>query len=178
MKKFLAIMLAMLCICTMGVAATGDVDGTSAADTSDTADVLYAVNEGYTWSIHADIDFGEDAGVNSYVERLVDENNDDAIISVSRNIIAHGKKLQISIASANGFKVKTAANDELSYEVRKNNASGAALAANDSVLEVAAGTNTGSQALYFKLTTSAAAAEVAGNYSDTLTYTAAIVDQA
>ena len=173
MKKFLALMLAMFCICTLGVAA---IDGDSSADTSDTADVLYAVNEGYTWSIHADIDFGEDAGINNFVERLVDENEDDAIIAVSKNIIAHGKKLSISIASANGFKVKTALNDELNYEVRKNNASGAALAANDPVLEVAAGTNTGSQPLYFKLTTTSATAEVAGNYSDTLTYTAAIID--
>ena len=169
MKKFLAILMAVMCVCTLGVAAEDpDTKG---------ANVLYDVNQKYTWSIHSDIDFGDDAGINRTVERLVDIEDADAKVAVSENVIAHGKRLSITIASANGFQVKTAANDALNYEVRLGNASGAALVNNAEVLGVNAGTNAGEQALYFKLTTTTATAEVAGNYSDALTYTASIIDQ-
>ena len=52
-----------------------------------------------------------------------------------------------------------------------------AVGVNGTVLEVAAGTNTGETKMDFKLSTTTKAAEVAGNYTGTITYTSSIVNQ-
>jgi hypothetical protein len=165
MKKLLVAMVAMLCLCVVGVAAD---------DTKD-ADVLYGVTESYDWSIHADINFGTDIADDTVVGIGVDEEDDDAIVSISNNRISHGKKLSISIASTNGFAMKTADNDSIAYTVNKGVSydASAVLANNGVVLEVAAGIPSGEQALFFQMRT--AATQIAGNYSDTLTYTANII---
>jgi len=174
MKKFLAILMAVFCVCSLGVAA---IDGDSSASTSGTADVIYGVTEGYTWTMHARIDFGTDAGINQTIGKTVDIEDSAAKITITKNVIEGGKKLQISIASANGYKLVSDNDDELAYTVNKGAEfdSAAILGQNASVLELPSGQAVPvEQALYFQLITPDGQ-EVAGNYSDTLTYTAAIV---
>ena len=172
MKKFLTIMLAMLCICTMGIAADPDTKTTT---------VEYAVDSAYTWAIHDGIDFGSNLGVghnDATSSQTAQIDSADNGVTVSQNIIDDGKKLQITVIGANmssdQYRVVNGST-YLNYAISKNSDMSSPLGANAVVLEVAAGTNTGNQALYFRLNTGSAAAEVAGSYLDTLTYTAAIV---
>ncbi len=166
MKKLLSILMVALCVLTLGVAAEDpDTKG---------ANVQYRVNESYTWAVHADIDFGANAGVNQTVNRNAAIEGGDAVgVAVTENVISDGKKLQIKVASQNNWRV---VNGSTSLAYTATPAGGSALANNDTVLEVPAGTNTGSKAIAFSLNTGSATAEVAGNYLDVLTYTAAIVD--
>ena len=184
----MAVLMATLCVLTMGVAA---IDGTSAQFTDDNTDVLYEVTEGYTWNIHAAIDFGRDAGIDGNGENAHLSRPDNSV-AVTKNIIADGKKLQITINAssykdrekttlkeANVFKI---ANGESQLAYTVTGATKGLLAINGVVLEVAAGTNTGSEALTFALDTSKLAgaqsnlaAEVAGQYTGVVTYTANIV---
>ncbi|MBR3250947.1 MAG: hypothetical protein IKF80_04500 [Erysipelotrichaceae bacterium] len=173
MKKFLAIMIAVLCLCTMGVAADPDTKTTT---------VEYEVDSGYTWAIHDGIDFGSNLGVghndatSSQTAQIDSADNGVAVLS---NVIDDGKKLQITVIganmSSNQYRVVNGST-YLNYAISKNADMSSPLVANAVVLEVAAGTNTGNQALYFRLNTGSATAEVAGSYLDTLTYTATIVD--
>ena len=197
MKKFLAIMLAVLCICTMGIAAT-DIQGGGTNDdpTYDSTDVLYEVSEGYIWNIHAAIDFGDDAGVASTAAQLTVE---DQTVAVTRNIIGDGKKLQITIdayscsddqgtkKTDHVFQVANG-NSQLAYTVTGDTAGAlvcnGGAAGNGVVLEVNAGTNQGSEDLTFVLATnrlvggsSDLLSEVAGSYYGKVAYTAAIVNQ-
>ena len=189
MKKFLAILMAVMCVCTMGVAAeSGAINSTESSD--DSASVLYQVNSGYTWSIHSDIDFGDDAGIDG-LGANADLEIDAQTVAVTRNIIPDGKKLRITIdayscdalgtkKTDNVFQVANG-NSQLAYTVNNGTAD---LAIGGTVLDVAAGTNTGSQALTFTLDTSKLAgaasnlaAEVAGDYHGKVVYTATVVAQ-
>ena len=170
MKKVLTIVATLLCaFCFIAPIKASE------ADTKDTT-VLYQVSESYEWGIHAAIDFGDDAGGGQSVSRTVDDQNAAAKVYVTKNVIEPGKKLNIAISSANNFALKSNANITGGTYTVKKSADGAALANNASVLEVAAGTNAGEQSLIFELTT--AAVEIVGNYSDSLTYTATIVNAA
>jgi len=169
MKKVLTLMVVALCsICLLNPVSASEPD-------SKGANVTYQVTESYDWNIHADIDFGQDAGVNQTISKTQDSLGNAAAVAVTQNRIADGKKIEIRIASVNGFKVVNG-NTSLDYTVKKSG-DVAALAANAVVLAVNAGTNTGSQALEFALNTGSATAEVAGTYLDALTYSAAIVNQ-
>ena len=95
MKKFLTIMLAMLCICTMGIAADPDTKTTT---------VEYAVDSAYTWAIHDGIDFGSNLGVghnDATSSQTAQIDSADNGVTVSQNIIDDGKKLQITVIGAN-----------------------------------------------------------------------------
>jgi hypothetical protein len=169
MKKVLTLLTAVLCtFCLFSTVSAAE------ADTKNTQ-VQYQVTEAYEWDIHANINFGSNAGVGQSIERTKDSADNDAEISVTGTRIADGKKLVISISSANTFHVVNGGTS-LAYTVKKS-AAGAALANGDSVLELNAGAAGGSQGLIFTLNTGSSAGEVAGSYSDTLTYTATIQNQ-
>lgn len=155
-----------------------DVTGTTNS-TSASTDVKYEVNQGYTWSIHSEIDFGKDAGTSKTVEKA---NN---TVSVSNNIIPEGKKLQITVKGNNGgsdtastgngeFAILSGSNTRLTYTIKSGETN---FSSGDSILDVNAGTNTDSKALTFTLSTTTGAAEVAGSYTGKVIYTANIVDQ-
>lgn len=112
--------------------------------------------------VHTDIDFGKNAGVNQTVNKTAELSDDSLLgVRVNSNVIPDSTKLVISMDSNNTFKVVNG-NTSLSYTVSKTSG-GDALEASDSILEVPAGTNTGSQALYFELdTTNGGSSEVAG----------------
>ena len=194
MKKFLAIMLTVLCICTLGVAA---IDGQGDSTTSDNTDVLYEVTEGYTWNIHAAINFGKDAaidGSNSGSDKTGHLVIEDQAVAVTKNIIRDGKKLKISIGAYscdsegvkktdNVFQVANG-NSQLAYSVvgKTGDFKEGAIAIGNTILEVAAGVNTGAEHMTFTLDTSKLAgaaqnlaSEVAGNYYGKVVYTAQIV---
>lgn len=140
----------------------------AAEDTKETT-TKYKVAEGYEWDIHTEVDFGKDKGVNQ--TSTVDKSYG---VNVSKNVIGDGKILTISLDADNDFQVVNGSTS-LSYTVAKDGETDK-LGAGSEVLAVPSGTNTGSQDLEFVLSTSKGEAEVAGKYSDTIKYVAAIVD--
>ena len=144
-KKAAALLLAAslaVSVCAMPVFATGTtpvVNGTNVQDTGETIDsnktgtaneactkLTYEVTEGYKWSIPADIDFGNNKGVNQDVTPI---NSPKTTVTVSDCKIKNGKTLHIdmkgngggdaTIPSGNGeFKIKSAEEEKLDYEVK------------------------------------------------------------
>lgn len=155
---------------TMNVFAQ-DVTGTTDS-TSATTDVKYLVEDSYKWSIHPGIDFGKNAGINQHVAK---EGNN---VQVTENIIPEGKKLNIKVAGsgdAGAFTITNGGTEVLTYHA--NNGGAEDIAVNGDVLNVNSGTNTGETTMKFTLDTTTKAAEVAGHYNGTLTYTASIINQ-
>ncbi|MBR0419247.1 MAG: hypothetical protein IJI66_08765 [Erysipelotrichaceae bacterium] len=150
MKKIIAILLVLMSLCSV----------VSADDTKTTV-VNYTPTQGYVWNISANNITLTSSGVNMSV-------------SAQEVRIASGKKLSISVASANGWKLMYST-DEISYTLAK----GATTVTNNTeVLSVAAGsysTTPTSQQLDFTLgsTSSVLYSEA---YTDTLTFTAEIVN--
>lgn len=155
---------------TMNVFAQ-EVTGTT-EPTSATTDVKYLVEDSYKWSIHPEIDFGKNAGINQHVAK---EGNN---VQVTENIIPEGKKLNIKVAGsgdAGAFTITNGGTEVLAYHA--NNGGSEDIAVNGDVLNVNSGTNTGETTMKFTLDTTTKAAEVAGHYNGTLTYTASIINQ-
>lgn len=155
---------------TMNVFAQ-EVTGTT-EPTSATTDVKYLVEDSYKWSIHPEIDFGKNAGINQHVAK---EGNK---VEVTENIIQEGKKLNIKVAGsgdAGAFTITNGGTEVLVYHA--NNGGTEDIAVNGDVLNVNSGTNTGETTMKFTLDTTTKAAEVAGHYNGTLTYTASIINQ-
>lgn len=172
MKCRKGLVAGVVAVCMMGAmgvnAFAADINGTSAQDTTASTTVKYEVTEGYTWSIHSEIDFGKNAGANS---KTVEKTGNT--VSVSKNIIPDGKTLKITVKGSgeNGeYQIKNG-NTILNYTIKTDSTE---IATGGNVLSVAAGTNADSKALTFTLTTGKGTAEVAGNYTGTVTYTASI----
>lgn len=162
--------LATVAAPTMNVFAQ-EVTGTT-EPTSATTDVKYLVEDSYKWSIHPEIDFGKNAGINQHVAK---EGNN---VEVTENIIPEGKKLNIKVAGsgdAGAFTITNGGAEVLTYHA--NNGGSEDIAVNGDVLNVNSGTNTGETTMKFTLDTTTKAAEVAGHYNGTLTYTASIINQ-
>lgn len=148
-----------------------EVTGTT-EPTSATTDVKYLVEDSYKWSIHPEIDFGKNAGINQHVAK---EGNN---VKVTENIIPEGKKLNIKVAGsgdAGAFTITNGGAEVLAYHA--NNGGAEDIAVNGDVLNVNSGTNTGETTMKFTLDTTTKTAEVAGHYNGTLTYTASIINQ-
>ena len=164
MKKFKNLLLAGATALATVVAPTmnvfaQEVTGTT-EPTSATTDVKYLVEDSYKWSIHPEIDFGKNAGINQHVAK---EGNN---VEVTENIIPEGKKLNIKVAGSG---------DAGAFTITNGGAED--IAVNGDVLNVNSGTNTGETTMKFTLDTTTKAAEVAGHYNGTLTYTASIINQ-
>ena len=139
-----------------------------AEEDTKTTNVKYSVTAGYDWSIHSEVDFGNDSGVNQTIEKA------ENAVKVTKNVIPDGTALSISVAGSGeqgAFVIKNG-NTALTYTVwdSENN-----IEAKNVVLTVAAGTNTGSKNLTYRLTTGTGSAEVAGTYEGTVTYTASVI---
>ena len=176
MKNFKNLLLAGATVLATVVAPTMNVfaqDVTGTTDpTSATTDVKYLVEDSYKWSIHPEIDFGKNAGINQHVAK---EGNN---VEVTENIIPEGKKLNIKVAGsgdAGAFTITNGGAEVLTYHA--NNGGAEDIAVNGDVLNVNSGTNTGETTMKFTLDTTTKAAEVAGHYNGTLTYTASIINQ-
>lgn len=165
-----ATVLAALAAPTMNVFAQ-EVTGTT-EPTIATTNVNYLVEGSYKVLIHADIYFGKNAGINQHVAK---EGNK---VQVTENIIPEGKKLNIKVAGSGeegAFTITNGGTEVLTYHA--NNGGAEDIAVNGDVLNVNAGTNTGETTMKFTLDTTTKAAEVAGQYNGTLTYTTSIINQ-
>lgn len=161
-KKLLAAIMAAAMVIPMGTASAF-----AANEPSQSTNVKYEVTQGYEWTIHSEIDFGKDAGVNKTVTK---EKN---TVSVDKNVIPDGTKLNITVAGSGTDGAFTIANGatKLNYTIKNGSTN---IATGGTVMDVAAGTDTSSADLTFTLTTGNGSAEVAGKYTGTVTYTAAI----
>lgn len=171
-NKVLAAALATAMIVPVGAgnvfAATGTIE-----NTTETTNVKYTVTQGYEWSIHSEIDFGKDKGIKKTSE--VNSNNP---VKVTKNIIPEGQMLKITVegsGTAKAFTINNGKTETLGYDV--NNGGDDNLTTGGTVLTVNAGTNDASKNMKFTLHTTNKAAEVAGTYNGTVTYTASIVSQ-
>lgn len=172
-----ATVLALMSIGTPRVLAEEPV-ATVALEESKSAELKYVVDEVYEWNIHSGIDFGKNKGFDRYA--VVKSN----VVAVTKNVLAEGNKLVIKVKGSgtnNAFTINNGGNQTLSYKI--NNGEGS-LEVNDTVLEVASGTNEVFKALSFTLHTrnfgelagivGPLPAEIAGSYNGTVTYTAEI----
>ena len=158
------------------VMAAEPVNSDSAAPTTQETTLKYVVGSHYKWSIHADIDFGKNAGVNETVNGTVTDKSDQKV-KVLENVIEEGKKLHITAAGSGtdeAFSVTNGSSTVLNYAVKSGEK---AVAVDGDVLDVAAGVNTGETAMDFKLSTTTDTAEKAGTYTGTITYSASVVAQ-
>ena len=155
-------------------AVTGTTDQTTAS-----ADVKYTVTQGYEWTIHSEINFGQDKGVGE--DGIVAKESN--AVTVLKNIIPSGKNLVITVVGSGkdgAFTITNAtdggsATTVLPYSVAKKGTDASTdIQPKGTVLTVAAGKNTDSADLTFTLAARLGTAEVAGSYKGTVTYTASI----
>lgn len=176
MKNFKNLLLAGATVLATVVAPTMNVFAQEATGTTEpttaTTEVKYLVEDSYKWSIHSEIDFGKNAGINQHVAK---EGNK---VEVTENIIPEGKKLNIKVAGsgdAGAFTITNGGTEVLAYHA--NNGGSDDIAVNGDVLNVNSGVNTGETTMKFTLDTTTKAAEVAGHYNGNLTYSASIINQ-
>lgn len=185
-KKAAALLLAAslaVSVCATPVfAADKVVSSTTHSDLKDSAivNVEYKVETTYTWEIHADIDFGNAAGVNKEVAK------DSNIVTVKANTIPENMKLKITVEGSGEqddahenhkkFTIKNgdSGTEVLGYKVAKEDTT--EINPGDTVLEVRSGTPSGSATLKYTLHTTTKDAEVAGTYKGTVTYTSEVVN--
>lgn len=149
----------------------GGVTAFAADEPENETEVKYEVEQTYEWSIHPAINFGKNVGSKSTKEVP------DQKVTVSKNVLSEDKKLHIVVKGSgtdDAFSITNGKTEVLSYAI---NDGAADLAVGGTVLDVAAGTNTGEKALKFTLSTANRDAELAGSYSGTVTYTASVIDQ-
>ena len=172
MKKNNAILAGVAAVAlaaAMAAVTTADENTTDEVQTT----VKYKVTEGYSWTVPTSVDFGADATVSKTKVGTIEGN--EGKVSVTKNVIEDGKALKITAkgSGANGeFQVANGSTTR-GYTIKVGDATDG-LAVDGEVLSVPAGTNTGEAALAFTLSTTTGSAEVAGNYTGTVTYTAAI----
>lgn len=136
-------------------------------ETGKNTTINYVVAESYTWSAPADFSFTQN----------VNSESKNGTVSVTKNVIGSKKKIQIGVDPNATFELADTADatNKRTYTLKKNDASQTALAKGSTVLEVNAGTNTGSQGVIFGL--NGVSVQKAGTYNGTLNFTAKIVAQ-
>lgn len=141
-----------------------------AAESGDKSTTLnYQVSSSYDWIIHSSIDFGADAGPSTTVERT--ENNQ---VKVLKNVIPEDYYLCIRVKNKdeNGKLVLTNGKSEnLLCDVGWKDKD---ISWGDSLIHLAAGENTATQEMAFRLNTKKGSAEVAGEYNGTVVYEATV----
>ena len=174
-EKVLSAALAASMVVPMAMPVVATEVNLAVQDTQSTT-LKYEVGSHYTWQIHTAIDFGQNKGVGKKVAGTVTDSSEQKV-KVTENVISEGQKLHITAAGSGvekAFTFTNGGNELLSYAVKSGEN---AVDVNGDVLDVAAGTNTGETTMGFELTTTDKAAEVAGTYNGTITYTASIVAQ-
>ena len=145
-----------------------------AAESGDKSTTLnYQVSSSYDWIIHSAIDFGADAGPSTTVERT--ENNQ---VKVLENVIPENYYLCIRVKNKdeNGKLVLTNGKSEnLLCDVGWKDED---VSWGNSLIHLAAGENTATQEMCFRLNTKKSSAEVAGEYNGTVVYEATVEEPA
>lgn len=151
--------------------------------------LTYSVTETYKWNIPSDISFGNDKGVNQEVTPV---NTPKTTVGVSGCKIKNGKTLHINmkgngggdgnVTSGNGeFKIKSAEEEKLDYEVKSGDTEAAintTVTSGADVLTLDAGNDTLTKYLSFTLKTATGsnASEKAGVYRGYAIFTAQLKD--
>lgn len=207
-KKAAALLLAAslaVSVCATPVFAAGTPPVTNGTNVQDTTGenitapteqkqactkLTYEVTEGYTWSIPSDIDFGRDKGVN---QDVTPTGTSKTTVTVSACKIKNGKTLHIdmkgngggdtNVTTGNGeFKIKSAEDEKLDYEVKSGDTStdiNKAVNSGDDVLTLDAGKAALTKYLSFTLKTVRTATNVsekAGSYHGYAIFTAQLKD--
>lgn len=155
MKKIISIILAVMLTLSIGIMAFAD-NGISG---DNDIEVSYTTTESYTVTIPSD--------------QTVSTTAQTGTVSASGVLLADGNRLVVSMASANGYKMKYEGS-EIAYtaSVGEKTLSGTAA---EEVLSVNSGSTSGSQNISFVTTSEAiAAATKAGKHTDTLTFTCGV----
>lgn len=138
--------------------------------------LTYTVVSDYTWTIHSEINFVK--GKDDHVKEVDGvAKTGDKKVQVTKNVIEEGKKLRITARGSgdNGaFSVKNGdkGTQVLGYTVQAGTKN---VGIDGTVLDVDAGTNTGSADMTFTLSTTDKGAEIAGTYTGQITYQAKLV---
>lgn len=152
--------------------------------------LTYSVRESYKWSIPADIEFGNDRGVN---QEVAPTNNPKTTVVVSDCKIKNGKTLHIDIKGNGGgdaqvdngngeFKIKSDEGEALKYDVKIGDTKtviNTPVTSGDDVLTLEAGKAALTKYLIFKLHTADAGnnvSEKAGSYHGYAIFTAQLKD--
>lgn len=162
-KKAMAVGLSILAMLTNSLSVF------AAEPDNKTTTLTYQVDSNYDWMIHSAIDFGADAGPSTTVERT--ENNQ---VKVLKNVIPEDYYLCIRVKNKdeNGKLVLTNGKSEnLLCDVGWKDKD---ISWGDSLIHLAAGENTATQEMAFRLNTKKGSAEVAGEYNGTVVYEAAV----
>lgn len=156
MKKLLALVLAVIMLCSLSVTALAA--SLNESNKVGTVTVSYGVDEGYVVTIPADVAVST-AGV-------------EATLSASHVLLPSGKTLTVTVSSANGFKLKYESS-QIPYTVSVDNTK--QTTATFPALSILSGTTSGSVKLTFQTTAAdIAGATKAGSHTDTLTFTCGV----
>ena len=201
MNKVAAAVLAVAMVGSMAVPAFATESTIQPSENnyaSGNTTVKYQVDQGFTWTIHSEINFGSnraDATKNTDNDNVITRNTNNTV-SVDTNTIPNDTKLVITVKGNGGgsetdnvtdtsFAIKAAAptsgagaEKTLSYTVTSSkvtaNDSDVAIQPKDAVLVVPAGTDKGSTNMTFVLNTGSTESEFSGSYVGKLIYTASI----
>ena len=153
MKKVFAVILAVAMLASLSVTAFAAVDQDS-ADPNGAMNVTYTVAPTFTVTIPASVTLGG-----------------DATISAENVVVPKGKRVEVSIAEANGFKATTPEGAEITYTVKNGET---AVTEGETVLTVnPKDGKTGSTTLSF---VAPETIQYAGTYTGTVTFTVAVKD--
>ncbi len=156
MKKLIAVALTLCMAATMSVTAFAATIDQSTANKTGNTEVNFSVDPTYSVTIPSEVELTYDTNGNSY----------KGSGNITTGAIRLGQDQNITVSVAGDFKMISAENAELPYEVKI----GEAVDAIESGATVATfGTSTTGQSV--TLNYSAANPEYAGNYTDTLTFT-------
>lgn len=165
------------------VQSTGEDVGTVTAQKQACTKLTYSVKEGYTWSIPADINFGNDKGVS---QEVAPEGSPKTTVVVSGCKIKNGNTLHIDmkgnggrdvqLGSGNGeFKIKSVEGETLEYVVKMGDTEATIttpVTSGADVLTLDAGNDALTKYLSFTLKTATTTSEKAGSYLGYAVFTA------
>ena len=206
MNKVAAAVLAVAMVGSMAVPAFATDSTMQPSESNNYASgnttVKYQVDQGFTWTIHSEINFGKNrtgATENTEGAHVITRNTNNTV-SVDKNTIPNDTKLVITVKGNGGgnevtnvtntaFAIKAAAPENgvgaektLSYtvtstKVNADDKTATTIDPKDAVLVVPAGTDQGSTSMTFILDTGKTASEFSGDYVGKLIYTASIKDK-
>jgi len=157
MKKVVSLVLALVLVMSLTTMVAFADSTLNATTPSGTVTATYTKDGSYTVTIPADFTVSTTASKQN--------------VSAASVVIASGKKLKVTMTANFLLADKDNNNNTLAYTAGKTDA-GTGISSGDAVLEVAAGTATGNQDIYFKVTSDAT---ISGTYTDVITFEVSVV---
>lgn len=149
MKKYLALILAIMMMATVSMSAVAVTINEKSNDQSGSTSITYEVAPSYTVTIPTEVTLGKEIEV-----------------SAEKVVVEKGKAVKVKIDSYSNFELKTAEGATINYTVKNGNTE---VNAGDTILTVA--TDSGSVTLGF---VAPATVTYAGTYTGTITFTISV----